>query len=87
MKTCFHIKGFVFLAALLGATQAQASLDRNYNPVNHQQDWGFRASLGVGGFWGAPRVYARPISVGAFAECQWVKVSTPYGQRWQAICD
>lgn len=84
-----RIAGSLIAAALLagsahGATAASAT---GYQPLDHQQSWGYRASMGVGGFWGAPRVYARPITVGAYAECQWVKVATPYGARWRAECE
>lgn len=74
----------ILLGSALGVAAAPAS---DYTPLDHQQNWGYRASMGVGGFWGAPRVYARPITVGAFAECQWVRVTTPYGMRWQAVCE
>lgn len=83
------INRFKILLPLLivTVTSATASVPRSVDPIDHKQAWDFRASLGVGGFWGAPRVYARPVTVGAYAECQWVHVTTAYGPRWQAICD
>ena len=82
-------KALIFALPLLvaGAIEASAAAAHDFSPVDHQQAWGFRPSMGVGGFWGAPRVYARPVTVGAYAECQWVQVQTRFGQRWQAVCD
>ena len=84
-----HIAGSLISIALLAgsALSVAAAPATGYKPLDHQQNWGYRASMGVGGFWGAPRVYARPITVGAYAECQWVRVTTPYGARWQAVCE
>ena len=75
------------LITLAAAPRAEAAATTGFRPLDHQQAWGYRASMGVGGFWGAPRIYARPLSVGAYAECQWVRVQTIYGARWQAVCE
>ena len=83
------LAAMIFAAMILAgsAHRAAAAPATGYAPIDHQQDWGYRASMGVGGFWGAPRIYARPITVGAYAECQWVQVTTPYGARWRAECE
>lgn len=82
-----HVLKIVLPLLVLGGAGAEAAARHDFSPVEHQQDWGFRASMSVGGFWGAPRVYARPVTVGAYAECQWVQVQTRFGARWQAVCD
>lgn len=33
-----------------------------------------------------PRLYQRPIHSAAFGPCEWVRVRSPNGVRWRALC-
>ena len=46
---------------------------------------------GFGGFypgmyWGGYPIYARPIYVGSYVGCRWIRVMTPWGPRWRSAC-
>jgi hypothetical protein len=39
-----------------------------------------------GMYWGGSQIFSRPIYIGAYRQCGWVKVFSPWGPRWKAVC-
>lgn len=45
-----------------------------------------RPGFHPGMMWGGHRIFYRPVYYGAYSDCSWGRVMTPWGPRWRALC-
>ncbi len=55
-------------------------------PIGHRPHWDHGGGYG-GNSWGGYQVFARPVYAARYEDCEWVRVRTPYGSRWRAVCE
>ena len=75
------------LVATIETASAFVLRERHVMPGHrHHHHRHMHTNFYPGMYWGGYPIYARPIYVGSYAGCRWLRVMTPWGPRWRSAC-